>query len=79
VCAYVERVYQDEEQKPNEPVFEAIDPASVARTIEEINEALKEKEVDPKVRQKLKYAEKNWPQKLAEYDEKEKILKGRNS
>jgi transposase len=76
---YVEQVYEDEEQRPNEPEFEAIDPQAVARTIEEINEALKEKEVDPKVRQKLKYAEKNWPQKLAEYDEKEKILKGRNS
>ncbi len=77
--AYVERVYQDEEQQPNEPEFEAIDPVSVARTIAEINEALKEKEIDPKVRQKLKYAEKNWPQKLAEYDEKDKILRGRHS
>lgn len=77
--AYVERVYQDEEQRPNEPAFEAIDPEAVARTIAEINEALKEKDIDPKVRQKLKYAEKNWPQKLGEYDEKEKILRGRNS
>ena len=76
---YVERVYQDEEQQPNEPNFEAIDPQAVDRTIRTINEALKEKEVDPKVRQKLKYAEKNWPQKLAEYGEKEKILRGRNS
>lgn len=76
---YVEQVYEDEEQRPNEPNFEAIDPQAVARTIEEINEVLKDKEIDPKVRQKLKYAEKNWPGKLAEYDEKEKILKGRNS
>nr|MBA3353810.1 transposase [Blastocatellia bacterium] len=76
---YVERVYQDEEQQPNEPNFEAIDPQAVARTIHTINEALKDKEVDPKVRQKLNYAKKNWPQKLAEYDEKEKILRGRNS
>lgn len=77
--AYVERVYEDEEQQPNEPVFEAIDPQAVARTIDEINACLKEKEVDPKVRQKIAYAKKNWPQKLAEYEEKEKILKGRNS
>ena len=76
---YVERVYQDEEQQPNEPEFEAISPEKVLQTIEEINEALKDKDIDPKVRQKLKYAEKNWPQKLAEYDEKEKILRGRNS
>ena len=77
--SYVERVYEDEEQRPNEPEFEAISAEKVAKTIGLINEALKEKEIEPKVRQKLKYAEKNWPQKLQEYDGKEKILKGRNS
>lgn len=76
---YVEKVYADEEQEPNKPEFAAVDPEAVARTIEEIDKALKEKEVDPKVRQKLNYARKNWPQKIAEYDEKEKILAGRNS
>jgi transposase len=77
--SYVEQVYQDEEQQPNEPEFAAISAEKVARAIEEINEALKDKEVEPKVRQKLKYAEKNWPGKLLEYDEKEKILKDRSS
>lgn len=76
---YVEKVYADEENQPNEPDFEAIDPEAVKRTIADINEALKEKEIDPKIKQKLNYARKNWPQKLAEYDEKEKILAGRNS
>jgi transposase len=76
---YVEQVYADEENQPNEPDFEAINPEAVKRTIEDINEALKEKEIDPKVKQKLNYAKKNWPQKLAEYDKKEKILAGRNS
>lgn len=77
--AYVEQIYQDEEQRPNTPDFAAIDPQAVSRTIEEINEALKEKKIDPRVRQKLTYAKKNWPKKLAEYDEREKQLKGRNS
>lgn len=76
---YVEKVYEDEEQQPNEPNFAAIDPEAVARTIDKINEALREKEIDPKIKQKLNYAKKNWPKKLAEYDEKEKILAGRNS
>ena len=76
---YVEKVYEDEENQPNEPNFAAIDPEAVARTIEEINEALRDKEIDPKIKQKLSYAKKNWPKKLAEYDEKEKILAGRNS
>ena len=77
--AYVEKVYQDEEQRPNTPNFEAIDPEAVTRTIDEINEALKEKEIDPRVRQKLRYAQKNWPGKLREYDEIEKTLAGRSS
>ncbi len=61
------------------PDFQAIDPEAVKRTIDEINAALKEKEIDPKVRQKLKYAEKNWPEKLREYETKEKLLGERNS
>jgi hypothetical protein len=77
--AYVEEVYQDEEQRPNVPEFGAIDPEAVERTIAEINDALKEKEIGPKIRQKLRYAEKNWPDKLAEYDERERQMAGRNS
>lgn len=76
---YVEKVYEDEEQTPNEPEFKAIDPEAVAEAIYRINEALKDKETDPKIKQKLKYAKKNWPEKLREYEAKEKILAGRNS
>ena len=76
---YVEEVYQDEEQRPNTPDFASINAEAVSRTIDEINACLKEKEVDPKVRQKLNYAKKNWPEKLDEYDEREKQLAGRNS
>ena len=78
--AYVEKVYQDEEQQPNEPAdFKEINPQAVSEAISAINEALKDKEIDPKVKQKLNYAKKNWPGKLREYEEREKQLKGRNS
>lgn len=77
--AYVEEVYKDEEQQPNTPNYEAIDPQAVSETIRAINKALKDKEIDPKVRQKLNYAKKNWPGKLEEYEEREKQLNGRNS
>lgn len=77
--AYVEQIYADEENQPNEPEFTALDAEAVERAIDEINEALRDKEIDPKVRQKLNYGRKNWPGKLKEYDEKEKILAGRNS
>lgn len=77
---YVEKVYQDEEQQPNEPAdFKEINPQAVSEAISAINEALKDKEIDPKVKQKLNYARKNWPVKLKEYEEREKQLKGRNS
>lgn len=76
---YVEEVYADEEQRPNEPEFAAVDAEAVTRTIAGINEALRDREIDPEVRKKLKYAEKNWPGKVAEYDEKEKLLAGRGS
>jgi transposase len=76
---YVEEVYRDEENTPNEPDFEGIDAEKVSRAIDEINEALRDKPIDKKVKQKLNYAKKNWKQKLEEYDGKEKILKGRGS
>ena len=69
-----------EELKDKRPTsFAAIDPEQVSRTIERINEAIADKRVDKKVRQKLKYAEKNWPANTARYNEQEKILDGRNS
>ena len=37
------------------------------------------KEIEKKKADKIKYAAKNWPSKLAEYEEKESILGGRNS
>ncbi|WP_251805179.1 transposase, partial [Antarcticibacterium sp. W02-3] len=61
---YVESVYDQEQMLPNEPDFEAIDPEKVAQTIDTINQALKDKEIDKKVKQKLNYAKKNWPQNL---------------
>jgi len=63
----------------NEPDFKEINPLAVSEAISAINEALREKEIDPKVKQKLNYAKKNWPGKLTEYETREKQLKGRNS
>ena len=77
--SYVEKVYKDEQHIPNTPDFEAIDADKVEATINTINQALKGKQVDKKVKQKLNYAKKNWPSNLKKYDEQEAILKGRNS
>ena len=56
-----------------------LDAEQVSKTIANINEALKDKPIDKKVRQKLNYAKRNWPQNMAKYNEQEKILGDRNS
>lgn len=77
---YVETVYAEEEQRPNEPDdFDAIDPEEVARTIDSINKALEGKKVDAKVRQKLNYARKNWPANVAKYNSQQALMGARNS
>jgi hypothetical protein len=70
-----------EELKDTAPLtFEEISPEKVKETIAKIDAALDDKEdIDKKVRQKLNYARKNWPDNLSKYDEQEKQLAGRNS
>lgn len=77
--AYVEKVYAEEEQMPNTPDFETIDPEKVSEAIEKINQALQGKEVDKKVRQKLGYAKKHWPGNIAKYNRQEAQMGSRNS
>lgn len=69
------------ELKDTAPVtFEEVNPEKVKETIARINAALDDKqEVDKKVKQKLNYAKKHWPENLKKYEEQEKLLAGRNS
>ncbi len=46
------------------------------QTVDQINEALKDKPVSSQVKQKLTYAKKNWPSNLKKYECHEKILNG---
>jgi transposase len=70
-----------EELKDIAPLeYEQISPEKVKQAIAKINAVLEDKaDVSPKVRQKLNYAKKNWPENLARYEEQEKLLAGRNS
>lgn len=77
--SYVEKVYKEEQKTPNEPDFEAISSDKIDDTINQINDALKDKPIDKKVKQKLNYVKKNFPKNLAKYEEQEKTLQGRNS
>lgn len=69
-----------EELENNEPDnFEQIDAEKVKQTIAKINKALAEKPIDKKVKQKLNYAKKNWPENLDKYDRYEQQLGDRKS
>jgi len=70
--SYVETVYAQEEQKPNEP-------DKVSQTIDKINKALSGKKVDKKIKQKLNYAKNNWPNNIQKYNKQEAQLGNRNS
>lgn len=76
---YAETVAAEELKDKRPSSFAPVDADQVQKTIEQINEALSNKDVDKKVKQKLNYAKKNWPANTAKYNEAEKILDGRNS
>ena len=77
--AYTQQVAKEELADEQPPELGKMDPEKVEQTIDRINQALKGKDVDAKKQQKLAYAKKNWPSKLREYAQKERILKGRGS
>jgi len=77
--AYTQQVAREELEDRVPSGFDPIDAEKVAETIQKIDQALKDKPVSKKVKQKLAYAKKNWPDKLSEYEKKEKTLGKRNS
>jgi transposase len=76
---YAESVAREELENNEPDSFEKIDQESVLRTIQSIDKALKGKQVDKKIKQKLNYARKNWPENLKKYEQQEKTLGNRNS
>ena len=77
--AYVEEVVGQEQEELEKPEFEELSAEKVEALIEKIDSVLKDRKISKEVKQKIRYAAKNWPSKLKEYDEKEKILKERGS
>lgn len=77
--SYSRGVAKEELEKEEEALFSEIDPEKVKETINKIDEEIKEKPGSKKVKQKLKYGKKNWPEKLKKYEEQEEKLGKRNS
>lgn len=78
--AYAQKVAAEEMETPEPPDFTHIDSEKVKETIAAIDAALKDKPgADKKVKAKLGYAKKHWPDALDKYEVQEKILGGRGS
>ena len=76
---YAETISKEELMDNNPTEYSELDAQKVSQTIEKINEVLKDKPIDKKVKQKLNYAKRNWPQNLKKYKEQEEVIKNRNS
>lgn len=76
---YTQSVAAEELKDSSPTTFEKIDPEKVRETVRQIEQALQDKPVKKKIKQKLDYAKKHWPSNLARYEADEKILAGRNS
>lgn len=76
---YSQRIAEKEDKEEEREEFDQIDPEKVEKTIKKIDEVLKDKPVNKKVKQKLGYAKKNWSKNLKKYEEQKKKLGDRNS
>jgi transposase len=76
---YTQEIAREELKDTTPTSFDTTDPDEVRRTVQQIDEALKDKPVDKKIKQKVNYAKKNWPDKLDQYNRDEQILGGRGS
>lgn len=78
--AYAEGVAADE-LKDTAPVeFKEITPEALTKTIEKIRTVLKnKKEVPSKIKQKVNYMKREWPDNLAKYNVQQEVLQNRNS
>ncbi|MFD0794264.1 IS1182 family transposase [Mucilaginibacter litoreus] len=77
---YAQTLAGEERLDTSPTTFTEVNAERVKQTIASINAALAEQEdVDPKVKQKLKYAQKHWTENLKKYDQQEKLLGERNS
>lgn|SRR5512145_469160 len=76
---YTQEVASEELKDITPTIYEELDPVDVRRTIEQIDEALKDKPIDKNIKQKVNYAKKNWANNLERYKKDEEVLGERNS
>jgi hypothetical protein len=77
--AYAERIAAEELKDETPENFTPVSATQVQDVIEKIDRALEGKAISKKVKQKLQYAKKNWPENMKRYKQHEKLLGKRNS
>ena len=76
---YAEGIARHELEPLRPQEFKAVDRQAVERTIATIQEAIKDKDPQKKVKQKLNYAERNWPKNVANNQQRLEEMGERNS
>src|ERR1700761_9548848 len=71
---YAQSVAASELDDTDPSGFDKIDSRKVTETIDKINEALRDKPVPGKIRQKLNYARRHWPGALDKYERQQEVL-----
>jgi transposase len=78
LLAFADEVEHAEAKTP--PIeFEQINPQKLKETVASLNERLKAVEAPKAIRQGLRLANEEWPERLTRYERQEKILAGRGS
>lgn len=80
IWQYAQQVASNEDKMPEPPDFTEIDSEKVKATVEKLNEKLAGRDdTDKKVKAKLNYITKHYPQNIEKYERQEAILGERNS
>lgn len=80
IWEYAQSVATAEDGLPDPPDFTTISKEKVQDTVDKLNQVLGKKEgIDKKMKAKLGYAAKHYPNNIARYDQQEAILGDRNS
>lgn len=79
IWQYAQQLASDEDKMPEPPDFTEIDSKKVKAAVDQLNEKLAGKDIDKKVKDKLKYATKQYPVNIEKYERQEAILGERNS
>lgn len=80
IWAYAQSVAKSEDNLPEPPDLTEINKDKVQATVDKLNAVLADKPaLDKKMKTKLRYVTKNYPDKIEQYEQQEAILGERNS